>query len=263
MPIVSLTTDFGYRDFYSATLKAELLQKNPGLDIIDITHAVVPFDIMQASFIIKTAYHYFPKGSIHIILVNNSPDRKSMLLAYIHGHYFILPDNGLLSLVFQDQDLTPYRLTISDEAYISRNDLIAHTVNHISNDVPLHSIGALATTFKEALLPMAQITKDRIRATIIYINNYGNCITNLSEKEFNYARKNRAYAIYYKDSDPILSICENYKDVEMGEALAHFHISGYLEIAMHMQNASTLLNLKIGKPVQIEFYIPTDDTQTS
>lgn len=103
MPIVTLTTDFGVRDFYAGALKGALLRRSPGLQMVDISHDIKPFDIVQGAYVVQHAWPEFPEGTIHIIGVNCVYDKPHRFLAARrHGHYFIAPDNGLLTLLFPD-----------------------------------------------------------------------------------------------------------------------------------------------------------------
>ena len=105
IPIITFTTDFGLRDYYASTIKASLLSQIPQAQLVDITHLVPPHDIVKAAYLLKNAFRSFPKNTIHIISVNNDQSgESSLLLAKAEEHFFVVPDNGMLSLLF-DQSL--------------------------------------------------------------------------------------------------------------------------------------------------------------
>jgi hypothetical protein len=102
MSIVTLTSDYGTTDHYVASLKGRLLSLRPQLTIVDVSHNIHNFDIVQAAFVLKHAYLSFPKTAIHIALVHNSTGPQDLLCFERDGHYFIMPDNGLVTLLFEE-----------------------------------------------------------------------------------------------------------------------------------------------------------------
>ena len=114
MPVVTFTSDFGLQDYYTAIIKGAILCKDKTINIVDITHNIKNYDIVQGAYVLKNAYEHFPKGSIHILSVNNFYKKEPRFLAVRHnGHYFIGPDNGIFSLLFDDQPTDIYKLDYS------------------------------------------------------------------------------------------------------------------------------------------------------
>ena len=109
MHLVTLTTDFGVQDYYVGALKGALLRREPALKLVDITHQIKPFDIVQGAFVVANTWHEFPEGTIHLIGVNCVYQPEYRFVAVRHeGHYFLAPDNGLLTILFQQ--LNPVHL---------------------------------------------------------------------------------------------------------------------------------------------------------
>jgi S-adenosylmethionine hydrolase len=256
MQIVSLTTDFGVKDYYVAKLKGQLLQQKRDLQIIDVSHHIAPYDIIEAAFFIKNIYRQFPKGSIHIVAVNNVYRKKSEYLVFEREEqFFIGPNNGVFSLLFEEltagdvyliNDLPPQTLFYEE--------LYARATGYVSAGLPLDEIGNHPEEFVQRLELKPVITQSQIRATIIYVDHYENVIVNLKKEEFDKIRNDRSFEIYYKQHDPINYLSRHYGDVAIGDPLAFFNSSGYLEIAINMGKACSSFNLHRNENIQINFY---------
>ena len=143
MSIITLTTDFGLTDYYVGVVKGAMLCQNPTLNIVDISHNVKTYDIVQASFIIKNTYKSFPKGTIHVVSVNNFINtQKSFIAIYHKGYYFIGPDNGLFSLAFEDLPTEVYRLNnYFNNKEFPLKTIYANAIQHITSEKPFETIG--------------------------------------------------------------------------------------------------------------------------
>ena len=142
MPIVTFTSDFGLNDYYVALIKGSMLSENPSLNIIDISHNINNYDIVQAAFILKNAFESFPKGTIHILSVNSFYNKKQKFLAIRYNeHYFIGPDNGVFSLLFDETPKDIYKLNFVNKGTFPIKTIFAKTVGHISKDLPFNEVG--------------------------------------------------------------------------------------------------------------------------
>jgi S-adenosyl-L-methionine hydrolase (adenosine-forming) len=254
MGIVTLTTDFGLQDYYAALVKAALLCAKPDLQIIDVSHQINNFDIVQAAFILRNTWKNFPEGTIHLIGVNDlaSSEQRFLGLAYA-GHFFIAPDNGLFALLFDQLDEPVYSLTVPAESAFPIKDVFAQTVWHLTQ-------GQSFDQFAKPVLDMVQritfqpvISPNRIRGAVIYIDQYENAISNISKELFERVGKNRSFELYFKRHDPILKLSRNYYDVAVGESLCLINSADYLELAINMGKASSMLGLKLEDTIQIDF----------
>ncbi len=254
MPIVTLSTDFGTRDHYAAALKGTLLQVVPDLNIVDISHNVNHFDIVQAAFIFKNAWPAFPAGTIHLITVNDlSITSLRYLLLKQYDQYFICPDNGILGLIFSSPKGTIYRLPSSDKNGKVPKKVFANAIQKLSRGVALDQIGDPVDEVVERLTFQPVLTNDIIRGNVIYIDNYKNAISNIDQDLFDKVSKNRPFEILLKGHPPITKIEEHYGQVEVGEPMALFNPQGFLEIAVNMGKAATLLGIQLEDMIQIEF----------
>ena len=254
MPVVTLTTDFGSRDHYAAALKGTLLQAVSNLNLVDISHNVNHFDIVQAAFIFKNAWPTFPTGTIHLITVNDlSSTSLSYLLLKQYDQYFVCPDNGILGLIFSPPKGIIYRLPASERNIKVPKQVFANTLQKIARGVPLDQIGDPAGEIVERLTFQPVLTNNIIRGNIIYVDNYHNAISNIDRDLFNKIGKNRSFEILLKGHPPITKIEEHYGRVEVGEPMALFNPQGFLEIAVNMGKAATLLGIRLEDMVQVEF----------
>ncbi|MBK9151759.1 MAG: SAM-dependent chlorinase/fluorinase [Saprospiraceae bacterium] len=256
MQIVSLTTDFGRRDHYVAELKAAILSGRKDLNILDISHDVDPYDIVQAAFLLQNSLPSFPEGSVHIVAVHLHYRRKSEIVAFEHtGQYFIGPNNGVFSLIFDDlQEEQIYTVPEEGEAARSKTALIAHAASYLAHSLPIEEIGPRVAAFNRKLSIQPVVTSNQIRATVIHIDHYENVIVNLRKEQFEKIRDGRRFSLYYKQNDPITFLSRDYGDVAVGDVLAFFNSAGYLEIAVNTERAASLLNLHKNETIQINFY---------
>lgn len=256
MQIVSLTSDYGSKDYYLAELKASILNGKNDFSIIDISHEIDRFDIVQAAFYLNNAIKSFSKGSIHIVAVNCNYRRRSEYICFERdGHYFIGPNNGVFSLMFDDLDENKiYIISPANAENTTVNAIFAHAAAYLGHGLPIEEIGPSVDIFNSKLVIQPVVTSSQIRATIIHIDHFENVVVNLKKDLFEKVRNDRKFELYYKPNDPITFLSKDYGDFSIGDALAFFNSSGYLEIAINMDKASSMLNLMKNEMIQINFY---------
>ncbi|MFT5165049.1 MAG: S-adenosylmethionine hydrolase [Saprospiraceae bacterium] len=253
MPLVTFTSDLGLADYYVAVVKGTLLSHNPALNIIDISHNVKSFDIVQGAYILKNAYNSFPKGTIHLVSINDHYKKdRCFLAARYDGHYFIGPDNGIFSLIFEQSPDVIYEL--EGDPGVLAQDIFARAVKHISGSMPFNEIGILVDEIDERITFQPITNPELIKGTVVYSDNYENIIVNISKELFDKTGKKRKYNIYFKRFEPITKISFSYADVPIGETLCLFNSAGLLEIAINKGKAASLLGLNVEDGVHIEFY---------
>jgi S-adenosylmethionine hydrolase len=260
MAIITLTTDWGTKDHYLAIVKGSLLSKIPDVQIIDITHEVLPFDIYQASFVFKNSYQHFPDGTIHIIGINSdaSIDRPHIAIHY-NNQYFIGADNGVFSLIFGQQPIDIVELEIiqdTDKYTFSTKDVFVKAARHLALGGDFVRLGNHRNQINKLMSFEPIIEMDEQSVTIIgkviYIDRYENATTNISEALFNEYAKNRAFDITFNSfSGELTSISKSYLDVPPSEMCALFDSNGMLEISINQGNAGSLLGLKVDSRIRI------------
>jgi len=259
MSVITLTTDLGLNDHYVGVLKGSILKQYPEAKIVDITHHIPAYNILQAAFTLKNAYQAFPDGSIHIVGVTpNAGVESEHLLVYEDGHYFIGADNGLFSLMFPKLPKKIYRLNLTAEneliSFPSR-DIYTKAACHLAKGGTMEMIGQQSKDMVERTMFQATTIDNLIKGMAIHIDHYGNIITNIDESTFNAFGRNREFKIEFRHGDyNINEISKSYNDVPEGEKLALFSSNKLLEIAMNQGNASQLLGIRESDIIRIEFY---------
>ena len=253
MPIVTLTTDFGLKDYYVGSLKGAIYSQSPDINVIDISHNVPIFDIVRGAYIIKNAYRNFPESSIHIIAIHNYYQSNPIFIAAAYdGHYFIAPDNGILSLLMDKPTKDLYEIENEGDT-LNVNNIMSKAVWHIQSERPFTEIGYLVDSIDEKITIQPTSNSNQIKGTVIHIDHYENVILNINKDLFNNTRENRDFELYYRRNNPIRKLAKFYSDVEVGEALCLINAAGYLEIAINMGKAASMLGLKVDDTVQIDF----------
>lgn len=253
MPLITLTTDFGTQDYYAGALKGALLRACPGIPLIDLSHDIKAFDIVQAAFVVQNACFEFPENSLHLIAVNCAYDPAARFLAVRqNGHYFLAPDNGILTLLFESVAEADARaLTVDGEAHFPVKAIFARAAAHLVQGQSFESLGEPAGPLLQRISLQPVLTKARIRGTIIHIDNFENAIVNIRRETFEKFAQDRPFSLFFKRNDPITQLRQNYSDVSVGETLCLFNNAGFLEIAVNMGRAATLLGLKVEDVVEV------------
>lgn len=277
MSIITLTTDFGLKDHFVGAIKGKILSNLPQAQIIDISHAIDLFNIAEASYVIKSAYNSFPERTIHIIGVDSEVtiQNKPIVLEW-QKQYFICADNGILSLLLQKE--TPqnlYEITIGSslEKKNSDMDIFLFVATHLAKGGNLNTIGVPIENLKpiHEIQANTELDKNTIKGNVIYVDHFGNCVTNITKELFYSIGEGRQFEVQFgtktikkiHQSYSDFSVRENYtlKDYE-GEKLALFNEAGFLEIAIYKSNpntvgsANSLLGLKYRDVVTVRFKIP-------
>lgn len=239
-------------------MKGVILNINPKIQIVDITHAIPPQDIHGAAFIIDSAYRYFPTGSIHVVVVD--PGVGSMRRAIVcqtDTAYFVCPDNGVMSHVL-DEDV-PYRAVVVDNtAYclpeISNTfhgrDIFAPVAAHLSRGVPISNFGRAVYNLVRLSSSAVQLTETSIIGRIMWIDRFGNLITNISREIFESTTVDENYIIQ-AGNVKIHRLNRSYAESKVGEYLAIIGSFGRLEISVNRGNAAHLLDLKRGDSIVV------------
>ncbi len=260
MAIITLTSDLGHRDNYVALVKATLLNNCPTARIVDICHEVEKFNIVQAAYIFGSAFHHFPANSIHILGIK-APNCKTgkYLLIYYKNQFIVCPDNGIFTLFYDYSEANVYELhkeLYPDSIFFIR-DVLAKAACHLAMGKNPESISQPCGNYVQLLSFQPTSTPNTIIGRCLYMDSYGNVITNISLEFFEKTRRNRTFTIHLPGLR-ITEISVSYEDVPEISALALFNTSGLLEIAINKGQARQLLfpkniNLHTDFNISIEF----------
>jgi S-adenosyl-L-methionine hydrolase (adenosine-forming) len=258
MPIITLTSDWGQRDYFLAAVKGKIISRLPSVNIIDISHGISPFNLKQASFIIRNSFPHFPKGTVHMLSILAEKSEKTPHLAVQYdGQFFIGADNGIFSLIF---DHNPEKIimisskSIDGTQELASRDRFVEAAVHLAEGKPVEDLGEPVSQWKEQLHFLPVVSGDVIRGVVIYINQYENVITNITRDLVEKTGKGRNYIVEFR-GEIIKKISKAYQDVPIGELVALFGSTGHLEIAINQGNAASLLGLDINDPVRVEFKV--------
>jgi S-adenosyl-L-methionine hydrolase (adenosine-forming) len=243
--IITMLTDFGIVDPYVSMMKGVILSINPEAVIVDVSHSIKTGGIAEAAMVIQETYPFFPKGTIHIAVVDPGVGTgRRMLGIKADGHLFVGPDNGLLwPVISNSRDIVVVHLM--EQKYflphITRTfhgrDVFAPVSAHLSLDVGLEQIGTVIYDPVEISLPMPKIKDDILYGEIARIDNFGNLITDIKKEVLeNFLEKSNA--LISIGNFKISGVNNTYFEAEEGEPLALINSSGLLEIAVNMGRAS-------------------------
>lgn len=248
--IITLTTDFGLSDPYVAMMKGVILSINPRAELVDITHHISAGAIRQASTMIHETFSFFPKGTIHLGVVDPGVGSDRRLIALLADkHYFVGPDNGLFSPVIGD-DPTSRIYNLKEKHFFLPHvthtfhgrEIIAPVSAHISLGVPLERMGPAIHDPIRLDIPVPRQKAGVLYGQITHVDNFGNCATNI--------RKNILIR-FLESAQPVIEVGQlnidhlslTYSDVDGGQPLALSNSSGWLEIAVNMGRASEYLGV--------------------
>jgi hypothetical protein len=253
-PLIAIT-DYGANEPDWAILKYRILQSNPNIPILEISHNLPVNDIGLASYFIKKSILLTGIGNIYLAAVHNT---YSQIPQYIilekEGNYFIGPNNGIFTLCFEDIDPSSvYQLTMPEGANSSK-DIYAHAISCINHNLSFEDFTRPLDHLEVRLMFRPVISQDTIRATIIYIDHFGNAVTNLTKESFERARKGRRFELHHSPDDPVYQIIDHYGQVNFGETGCIFNAANHLELGVNQGNASTQLNLFKNETIQIDFF---------
>ena len=275
MSIITLITDFGYKDQFVAQMKGEIYSNNPESQVVDISHNISPFNIMEAAYILENSYKSFPENTIHIIDVDSEKNKeKKHIIVKLDNHYFITSDNGIMSILSQNINYQEiYEISILNELKPMQSSLktFSKVACHLSMGGKPEIVGKKINNLKNVknLKPFVNSENTQIISSVIYIDHFGNVVTNIKKSFFDEIGKGRKFEIsarnykfskiYSSYSDIInFNLTEDQRSDE-GKALIIFNSNNNLQISIYRSNpenvgtAATLLGLKIYDSVSVIF----------
>jgi S-adenosylmethionine hydrolase len=264
MPVITLLTDFGTADEYVGVMKGVMLSICPSVTVVDITHQIEPQDIEQAAYLVPAYCHYFPEGTIHIVVVDPGVgSQRGVLAVRFRKHFFIAPDNGVLSLLLRDQksdtiievNKSEYFLKPLSTTFHGR-DIFATLGAHIACGTKIESLG-LRRQIKDIFYLndlTCQVTESgELIGKIVSIDHFGNLISNIDAVQLrNFYRSGPSQQIHITiGALTIHGIAKTYADAASEAPLALIGSRGYLEIALNCANAQKQLKARKGDRICI------------
>ncbi len=252
MPVITLTTEWKPDDIYYGIIRGKLCSFCPGITIVDNATGIPPLDIAHASFVIRNTYSNYPEGTIHIICIHSEAHKEEdHVIVKARGHFFIGTDNGIFNLVLNSEP---------DEAYIINRgesdnelDVFVKAAAGLAGGLKPEDLGRPLSRISERFPLRATIDRDVIIGSIIFIDSYGNAISNITRELFLRVFESREFRILVQSNKNYTDkLSLKYSDVPVGEMLARFNSLDLLELSINGADISGLLNLETGSVVRVD-----------
>lgn len=256
-PILTLTTDFGLSDHYVGTMKGVILGICPQSQIVDISHQVAPFAIPEGAYVIAQAYRYFPKKTVHVVVVDPGVgSARRPIVVEAAGQLFVAPDNGVLSMIYA-REKHKVRV-ISNDRYFLRpvsqtfhgRDIFSAVAAHLAAGVNASKMGKRIDDYIHAAFASPErVGTGTWKGAVLKIDHFGNIITNLESRKFT-GLADRRFTLRL-GSHRITMLARSYAERGPGELFAIAGSSGYLEVSLNQSSAARLLGCTAGAPVRL------------
>lgn len=249
--VITLLTDFGTKDHYVASMKGTILRINPQCTLIDITHHVTPHDIKEGSFVLANAYSSFPKGTIHLSVVDPGVGgARKPVLVVTTNYFFVGPDNGLFTLALKRERVKKVVVLTNPKFFLSHRsttfhgrDLFAPVAAYISLGVKPEAFGLILESWVELDFGKPRVTGGKLIGEILHIDAFGNLISNIDEKELFHFVKDHSFVIRI-EKRAIQGLKKGYWEGKRNEPMALIGSGGFLEISVREGNAQKMLKVK-------------------
>jgi len=258
-PIISLTTDFGTRDWFVGTVKGVIATINPQARVVDVSHEIPPGDIRAGAFALASSYAFFPKGTIHLAVVDPGVGSSRRAVAVrTENFWFVGPDNGVLSWATAREKIKSVHLLENPRFFLHPmshtfhgRDLFSPVVAHLSKGVSVQRFGPRAANLVTIPWPTARRTRGGFTGEIVYVDRFGNCITNLRAQDF---ADTHAKAVVVRAGRKCRCCLQPYyQAIPKGRPAAVIGSSGFIEIAVNGGNAAQQFRLRSGHSVNATF----------
>ncbi|MCK9419424.1 MAG: SAM-dependent chlorinase/fluorinase [Nitrospirae bacterium] len=260
--IITLTTDYGSKDGFAASMKGVIFKTNPQAQIVDISNEISPQDIWEAAYILRSAYSHFPKGTVHLAVVDPGVGSgRKPIIAVTESYYFVGPDNGVFSLIYQEAERIRVHHITSAHYFLPKpgptfhgRDIFAPVAGWLSKGIASGNFGEEITDYMKLNIPAPKTTPNGIEGHIVHIDRYGNIITNITYEDIKALFPEgvdlgvTSVSLAGKD---IKGLSKYYAESAPGAPGAIINSSGALEIFMFKQNAKTALSVKRGEAVRL------------
>jgi len=258
MGVIGLLTDFGLRDNFVGVMKGVIYRINPQAKIVDLCHEIESHNIQDAAFLLQSSYPYFPQGTVFLVVVDPGvgSERKSVIVQ-TEKYFFVAPDNGVLSFL-KEKDIKRI-IQIANEDYFLKpvshtfhgRDIFAPVAAHLSRGEKVEKFGTTIKEIKKLKIPSPQVKKNCLMGEVMYVDRFGNLITNISQDAFLRFIEGKKFQIVV-GKIKISKISSFYQEGKEGLTIAIFGSFRNLEISLYRDDASRLLNLHKGSKIYVQ-----------
>ncbi|HNV87131.1 MAG TPA: SAM-dependent chlorinase/fluorinase [Candidatus Omnitrophota bacterium] len=257
MSVITLTTDFGTKDPYVASMKGVILGVNSGVSIVDGSHDIPPGDVREAAFVLETFYSYFPKGTVHVIVVDPGVGGERKLLCLkTRKAFFLAPDNGVLTAVMRKEDRYELREVSNARFFLNPvsatfhgRDKLAPAAAYLSRSNVFAQLGPVLKNAARIPWPEARADRNQILGEIIHLDRFGNLITNISGKDV----RNRPKAEMWLAGRKISRWGTHYAQGEKGVLMSLIGSGGRVEIGLPNGSAAAKTHVRVGEKVVLKW----------
>jgi S-adenosylmethionine hydrolase len=243
MKIITFLSDFGKRDWFVAAVKGEILKIASDVRIVDITHSLDPCDIRGAAFLLHAVYDNFPEGTVHLAVVDPGVGSvRKPLIVESFGHFFVGPDNGIFSY-FYNPDSKVHAITVGAVTSVTfhARDIFGPTAARLATGVGVQALGEKIDAYEYFKLPQTKRVGDQLCGEIVYIDHFGNCITNIP---VSHEVQHMSVAGY------MIRVVQSYQDGMAAQPICVRGSVGYYEIACYKGSAQAFLGVAVGTSVE-------------
>jgi S-adenosyl-L-methionine hydrolase (adenosine-forming) len=259
-PIVTLTTDFGTNDHFVGAVKGVILDIAPEAAIVDISHAVQAYDVLDGALAISQTYSYFPTGTVHMVVVDPGVGTtRRPIIASSDGYHFVAPDNGVLSMVYAKEERIHVRHVTSDHYFrqpvsntFHGRDVFAPVAAYLAKMVDSHKFGEEIEDYVRFAAPRPKpVAENRLRAVVLKVDRFGNLITNVTPEDAPALFAGKVGFKIVVGSKEITAIRTAYAEGTPGEVFGIVGSMGYLEIVANRAPAAQITGAGKGSEVSV------------
>ena len=258
-PIITLTTDYGTNDHLAGVLKGVILRIAPNATLVDISHQVTPYDLLDGALTIGTAYQYFPPRTVHLVVVDPGvgTERRPILVA-AEQQYFVAPDNGVLSLVYDRETNVLVRHITAEHYFLNPvsktfhgRDVFAPVAAWLAKTYQTEAMGEEITDYARFTLPRAKTAGSTLKGVVLRVDVFGNLLTNLRAEDLPEAMIASGKIALEVGGKRVEKLAQTFAQGQAGEPLAILGSSGFLEIAVNKGHAARILGVNRGAEVTL------------
>jgi len=258
-PIITLTTDYGTNDHLVGTLKGVILKICPDVTIVDISHDVTPYDLLDGALTIGSSYSYFPARTIHVVVVDPGvgTERRPLLVTG-ENQYFIAPDNGVLSLVYEKEENVLVRHANVEHYYLEPvsktfhgRDVFAPVAAWLAKGAQASAMGEEITEYKKFAMPKPKAGEGSTKGVVLRVDGFGNLITNFRAEDLPAAAIENGTVQFTIGTHSVAKLVDTFAKGAPGEAFAYIGSNGFVEIGINRGNAAKSMGISRGMHVTL------------
>jgi S-adenosylmethionine hydrolase len=259
-PIITLTTDYGTNDHLAGVLKGVILNILPNATIVDITHQVLPFDVLDGALTIGASYPYFPARTVHLVVVDPGVggDRRPIVVS-ADNQYFVAPDNGVLSIVYERDPNAVVRHITAEHYFLAPlsktfhgRDVFAPVAARLAKTLQIESLGEVISDFVRFTLPQAKQNGTTLKGIVLRVDAFGNLMTNFRAEDLPQSALEKGNVRLNVSGKQVERLVPTFAAGAPGEPVAVLGSNGFLEIAVNKGNAARALGASRGVEVTLE-----------